>query len=84
MGDLKFWWSAIGEDRALWEPGQEPDDLNDLWDDAHDAADDLGTWENSIAPQALSYCALWSQQAPSASLLGSCERIGLWGLGLTQ
>ena len=38
---LQFWWEAIGEARGLWQPGNAPNDLQDLWKDIEDTLADI-------------------------------------------
>ena len=81
-GDLAFWWSALGEDRCLWDHGDVPQDFFNLWADVGDALDDVDAWQAQPGNQQPSYAALWRDEPRSAACLGSCERIALWGLGL--
>ena len=79
---LKFWWEKFGEDRCLWHSGEEPDDLTDLWVDIRESIDSAGQWLNNIKARDMSYKLLWERQAAATDILGSSERIALWGLGL--
>jgi hypothetical protein len=80
--ELEFWWKSIGEERGLWEPGNEPDQLPDLWADVEVALDGILQWEMSNSEADVSY-ARWRRERPYAiCVLGECERIALWGLGL--
>lgn len=79
--DLKFWWNPLGEDRGLWEPGNEPDNLKDLWADIEMAVNEIQEWKNDNKTNA-SY-SHWQRECSLAiSVLSSCERIALWGLDL--
>lgn len=78
---IHFWWGHLGEDRTLWDVTSEPAQMIDLWTDVEQALSTLENWEVG-APGAYSYWRLWQEQATSAAVLGTCERIGLWGLGL--
>ncbi len=80
INSLCFWWTRIGEDRCLWHNGNEPENIIDLWADIHDALQDLISWDDSSTEK--SYYNFWKINGSSASTLGTCERIGLWGLGL--
>jgi hypothetical protein len=77
-----FWWKQVGEDRCLWHPGDPPARFVDLWADISDALQDLHLWRNHAPAGGLSYNSLWRERPASASVLGSCERIGLWGASL--
>ena len=79
--DLEFWWRSLGEDRGLWEPGDEPDEFIDLWSDVNHELDNSEEWETS--PSAGTSFASWrKEQSHTIAVLGGCERIALWGLGL--
>ena len=78
---MKFWWKPFGEDRGLWKPKNEPDNLKDLWADIEMAVNEIQEWENNNKTNA-SY-SHWQRDCSLAiSILGSCERIALWGLDL--
>jgi hypothetical protein len=79
--DLEFWWTRIGEDRCLWHEGNPPDRFVDLWTDIREALNAIEAWEEEHKENKTSYNKLWQEQR-AAGLLGTCERIGLWGLGL--
>jgi hypothetical protein len=76
--NLSFWISAVGTDRALWKPNQQPPELMDLWSDAEAALNDIKVNLNQVD----SFNTLWRQFSNSAIMLASWERVGLWGLGL--
>lgn len=80
--DVKFWWSAIGEERGLWVRGQQPANLVDLWADVEVAVQDLTEWKTKTALVNREFVR-WRQECSyDISVLGGCERIALWGLGL--
>lgn len=79
---LKFWWSPLGEDRGLWHTGDDPKGFSDLWIDVKEAINDVNLWKHGKSASDISYMKLWQEQSGPAGMLGSCERIGLWGLGL--
>lgn len=82
--ELEFWWKALGEERGLWEPGDEPAEFVDLWADIATALEDVQSWlddcQNSAASG--SYASWLNLQAHGVTVLGGCERIMLWGLSL--
>lgn len=80
--ELEFWWKNLGEERGLWEPGNEPDELLDLWADVEIALDEMHEWEVSKSGANVSYAIWQREQSYAISVLGECERIALWGLGL--
>jgi hypothetical protein len=75
---LDFWMSEIGIDRALWASGNQPASLSDLWADTSDAIDELRLSLATIESSNV----LWRKFPFAAGILSSCERVGLWGLGL--
>jgi hypothetical protein len=80
--ELEFWWKNLGEERGLWEPGDEPDELLNLWADVDMALGDMHQWEISNSGTNASYARWHREQLYAISVLGECERIVLWGLGL--
>ena len=80
--ELEFWWKNLGEERGLWEPGDEPDELLNLWADVDMALSDMHQWEISNSGTNASYARWHREQLYAISVLGECERIALWGLGL--
>lgn len=78
--DLEFWWSTTGRERALWHTEDEPDDFVDLWADVDEAITELQQWQDSDDDK--SYYRVWRDYPRSVGILGTCERIALWGLGL--
>jgi hypothetical protein len=80
--ELQFWWSALGEDRSLWDTGNPPAEFRDLWKDILDGMRDIDAWRKGPPSGSISYNTLWREQAIAAGVFGTCERIALWGLGL--
>jgi hypothetical protein len=79
--ELEFWWEQLGQGRGLWNLGMKPERLTDLWADVAAAIEQLGGWAE--LNKATATYARWQVECASdLSTLGSCERIGLWGLGL--
>ena len=77
---LRFWWEALGRDSGLWRSAGPPDDLTDLWVDVEEALTVNREW---VAETSDSSVGSWiASRAAALQTLGSCERIGLWGLGL--
>ena len=80
--DTKFWWDRVGGDTGLWEPGQPPDQIADLWADIHDSLAEIDTW---LADSASSVkCAYEARRSLSRELahLRDFQRVGLWAIGL--
>ena len=80
--ELEFWWSSLGEERGLWDPGDEPDAFTDLWADIEAATGELDEWEAANGDADVSQVRWRGECAYGISILGQCERIALWGLGL--
>lgn len=80
--ELEFWWKGFGEQRGLWDAGSEPDDLLDLWADVGDALQDMEEWEGAQTGPAASRHQWRRGCSEQLSVLGECERIVIWGLGL--
>jgi hypothetical protein len=74
-GELSFWWKELGVLRGLWEPGNEPDELTDLWADIRDFV-----LEPDDAPSPQSFFELARTLADSLHIASSYERVAVWGL----
>lgn len=79
VAHLSFWWRPIGEARGLWEVGTPPPPFLDLWQDIELSLGRLGDWRRAGGN---SKKRLFSGAAEVARLLGSFERVALWGLGI--
>jgi hypothetical protein len=79
--DLEFWWAMLGEDRCLWDTGNPPYRFVDLWTDIREALQKIDAWQEEHHADGISYNKLWQEQT-AAGVLGTCERVCLWGLGL--
>lgn len=76
---FSFWWEELGYDRGFWSRGSEPDILSDQWLDIGPFLDQLAEWGSAATDR--SYFG-WRHEQPSVvTVIGECERIGLWGLG---
>ena len=76
---LEFWIQAIGIERGLWQPGASPGDLVDLWADVESALEQI---DDSMKGTKAGIQELWARKSRTLAVLGECERVGLWGLGL--
>jgi hypothetical protein len=76
--DLSFWSLAFGSARGFWEPGAEPDDMLDLWQDVEEALGTFNSWRGANSAD-VSYANLRRNQAVPLQVLCECERIALWG-----
>jgi hypothetical protein len=79
---LMFWWKALGEKRGLWDSGNEPEEIVDLWGDVDGAISKIQQWHAEHGATNPSFEQWRRDSAHEISVLGECERIGLWGLGL--
>lgn len=77
---LRFWWEEVGGNRTLWILDSPPEACSDLWSDAAEALD--GVNEFMADPSSNSRSVFWRDYATEVAVLGTTERIGLWGLGL--
>jgi hypothetical protein len=80
--DLDFWWSEIGLRRGLWQPSAQPTNCSDLWSDVDAAIKDEATWQSINRATTPSFFKWRTDQIAGLSVLGECERVALWGLGL--
>jgi hypothetical protein len=80
--EMEFWWKPLGEERGLWQSGNDPSDFMDLWSDIDDAIVKVLQWEidnSSLVPSNLA----WRNDLEhEIAIMGECERIVLWGMGL--
>ena len=81
QSDLSFWRKDASVRQRLWKNSGPPASSIDLWSDVASASSGLDSW---LRKDGSSVChhALWTQQAVSASILTSAERVFLWGVGL--
>lgn len=77
---LSFWWQKLGEARGLWKPGSPPAALSDLWADIEDSLREIEEVEggNPVVLESVNGIAYGA--LGQLSVLGSHERVGLWGL----
>lgn len=78
---LRFWWEEVGGHRTLWVVDSPPEACSDLWSDAAEALE--GVREFMAEPSSpTSRSLFWRDYATDVAVLGTTERICLWGLGL--
>jgi hypothetical protein len=77
---IKFWWKRFGLDRGLWVASPDSD-FRDLWSEVETAMNELQQWHPKPG-QIRSYACLRKENPGQISVLCSCERIALWGLGV--
>lgn len=78
--DLEPWLLGLSNCRPLWGSEEMPRPLTDLWTDVVDASHDLAQWVTNT--EHATHHGLWSQHADLAAVLGTTERLALWGLNL--
>lgn len=79
--DVEFWWKSYGLDHSLWNNGKEPSDFCDLWNDIPDSIQKIRLWNNTSTNN--TYFDLRNNDnAGFLSVLGTFERIALWGTNL--
>jgi len=79
--ELEFWWASPAVARSLWPGDEPPMSFIDLWTDVKEAMGSIRLWLDNpdVVP---SHFSLWRDQAAAAAVLGTPERVALWGLGL--
>jgi hypothetical protein len=77
---VSFWLDQLGADSALWEPGDAPDPLSDLWADVELALQTMGTSDVVKDPQA-SLANAWREIPGALHSLSKFERVGIWSFG---
>jgi len=80
--DLAFWLTKWGQERGLWREDEDPANFSDLWADAEDAVRTTQLWITETPVGERNFLNWRTQQSSGISILGSCERIALWGLSL--
>ena len=76
---LEFWIQAVGTGRGIWQPKAPPEDLVDLWADVEAALEQIEDSTKGTQPNAEE---IWVRESRGMAILGECERVALWGLGL--
>ena len=75
---LDFWIQAVGTGRGIWRPKAPPEDLMDLWADVEAALEQIDSTRGD-EPNAGE---MRVNESREMAILGECERVALWGLGL--
>ncbi|HET9399457.1 MAG TPA: hypothetical protein VFO34_00770 [Candidatus Acidoferrales bacterium] len=78
--EIAFWRSNVADERGIWPIGNEPGSLSDLWADIEDAIGNLDAWKERTLATDQTFIHWRNQCAYDISVLGTCERIALWGL----
>jgi hypothetical protein len=80
--ELQFWWLRLGSERGLWADGSPPAIFTDMWADVRDGLVAVAEWLSAVPIHQRSHARFWRDRPTEGSVLGMCERVGLWGLGL--
>jgi len=80
--ELEFWWKPFGEERGLWQISNVPSDFMDLWSDINDAIVKMVEWETANSSSVPSNMTWRNDLEHEISIMGECERLALWGMGL--
>lgn len=81
--EIVFWKEGLLAGRGLWQPGEVPTS-SDLWSDIRDAAKDVNTILGATKAEDQHFRHFTAELAGQISLLGTCERIALWGIAPTM
>ena len=79
--ELAFWANPFGEQRGLWDAGNAPDQMGDLWADVRPSLEIVAEWSESALPTSNIHQARRSL-ADSLAELSRFERVALWAVGL--
>jgi hypothetical protein len=79
---IRFWKERLLAGRGLWQPGEMPSSA-DLWTDVRDATIDVDELVSSTNAQDRHLRHFAVELAQQLSVLGTCERIALWGIAST-
>lgn len=77
---LGFWWQKLGETRGLWNPGNPPEELADLWADIEQSLRDVADLEAGTPEVLDSFHSISAELPGRLSMLATHERVALWGL----
>ena len=76
---IEFWIQAVGTGRGIWQPEESPNALVDLWVEVEYELEQLDDRIDGTDPSARE---IWTDHSGGLAVLGECERVALWGLGL--
>lgn len=79
--DLLFWWKEFGCSIGLWLPGNEPGQMEELWDDVKDSVDVIENWYIQN-PAEVSVFKMKQEFPFDSWQVKQFNRVGLWGIGL--
>lgn len=82
--DIAFWWEKIGEAHGLWDFGNKPAHLRDLWADVQNPLEDLRNARTELTtyPKINERQNARVENGISIYVLTQCHRMGLWGISL--
>lgn len=79
--ELMFWWKPQGDLQGLWNPGNYPDRMTDLWADVEEAIDSLESWCEDHNDNYNIYDSR-TEKSIDYWYLRQFQRVGLWATGL--
>lgn len=79
---LQFWWRPLAIDHGLVDSINDLENMEDMWADIEIALEQCATWEQANFGNQPSHARWQREQSYPISILGGCERAGLWGMGL--
>jgi hypothetical protein len=82
--NIEFWIEKLGEEIGLWDKNAPPAELIDLWQDIKVVLEELEIKKSKGGYKKPSSFYQWREKENinAISLMGSLERVGLWGLGI--
>ena len=80
--DIEFWWKRVGLETGLWELGQEPDQITDLWADIQETLETVDSWMANTTTASKTMYKAKRELSLELSYLRDFHRVGLWAVGL--
>lgn len=77
---LRFWWSGLGASRGLWEQEIDDDAIVDSWDDISLLLNDVESFQDSTAPNELTFHRIGNELPHVITGFGGCERFAVWSI----
>lgn len=80
--DVEFWLSSMGANIGLWEPGEEPERVTDLWADIETALEVIEQWTDGTTSSNGSISRARRELAFDLWQIQQFQRAGFWAMGL--
>ena len=71
------WFESVGTDRGFWQPDDQPEQVEDLWDVVGHAVSDLS---NRLSANITDQASFLDELKPQTVLLSQTERACMWGV----